>query len=254
MKKLLVLTSALLVLTASIASAQGINYAWKNCLGTGTGANIAAANLNYLCDESLAGIPQKLVLSFTSPASMNQFVGMQAVIDMQTAAPSLPDFWRLGVGECREGVFVFPSGFTGVGNTTCTNPYTAQTGGGYQWNSGVSNAARARLQLAFADANERVLVGGRHYIAGVGTLDLTMDLGFGECTGCLEPACIVVNELSLYQTAGAPGGDVFYLNGPATRNYVTWQGGAINNNPDNGCPSGTPAKKATWGGVKSLYR
>jgi len=248
MKKLLVLTSALLVLTASLASAQGINFSWNNCLGVGT----HNANKNYLCDESLAGVPQRMVLSFTSPAAMSQYVGMQAVIDMQTAAPTLPDFWRLGVGECREGVFVFPAGFTGVGNTTtCRNPYTSQTGGGYQWNSGVTNAARARLQLAFADANERVLVNGQQYIAGVATLDLTMDLGFGECTGCLEPACLVATEVSLYQTAGAPGGDVFVLTNPATRNYVTWQGGGIGGL---GCPGGTPTRNQTWGGVKSLYR
>ena len=262
MKKLLVLSCALLVLSASIAAAQGINLAWRNCIAVTAGTTAALANVNYACDGTgLANANQgRGVMSFISPAAINQFVGMQAVLDIQTDQPVLPDYWRLGVGECREGSFVFPASLTGVGNTTtCRNPWAGgSTGGGFQYNSGFESPARARVQFAFARDTEVALLNGQQYIAGVFTLDTFKDfddgtIGTGQCDGCLSPGCLVLNQVELFQVAGQtpPQQDIYILNTQATRRYVTWQGGAI---PGSGCPGGTPTKNATWGSVKSLYR
>ena len=261
MKKLLVLTSALLVLCASAASAQGVNLAWRNCITVTSGlppAFLAAANIDYACDGSAFGNPFRAVLSFHSPGELTHFVGIQAVLDIQTADPSLPNFWKLGTSECRDGAFGFPVPLLNVGNATnCLNPWAGgQLGGGYQYATGFGgNAARARVLFAFARDTETSLSPGQQYIAAMFTLDMIKDVDFGQgvCTGCSVPACLVLNQVELYQTAGQapPQQDIYILNTQATRNYVTWQGGAI---PGSGCPAETPTKNATWGSVKALYR
>jgi hypothetical protein len=255
MKKLLVLTSALVVLSASVASAQ-INLAWRNCITVVSGTLSAQQNVNYACDASSAS-PFRIVASFISPATMTQFVGIQSVMDIQTADPTLSDFWKLGTGECREGAYGFPVPLLNVGNTaSCRNPWAGgQTGGGYQYTSGFGSPARARVLHAFARDTETSLVNGQQYIATMSTLDMfkDADVGDGECVGCAVPACLVLNQVELYQTAGQtpPSQDIYNLNTEATRRYVTWQGGAVGGS---GCPAATPTRNATWGSVKSLYR
>jgi hypothetical protein len=254
-KKLLVLSSALLMFAVSVASAQDVRLRWNNCFGVGTNA----INKNYLCDGSLNGVPQRGVFSFTSPASMNEFVGIQGVLDFTTTEAQLPDWWRLGVGECREGNFNYPGSFTGVGNTTtCLNPWTgANTGGGwayYYQNKGDNPdtptpwPGYGRIKFAFARDNSKVLVNGTHYVAGVFSIDTFGD--DGSCAGCALPACLVQNSVELYQVSGSPPQDIYYLSAGAN-SYITWQGGAV---PGSGCPGSTPSKSKTWGSVKALYR
>ena len=247
MKKLLVLTSALVVLGASAASAQ-VNLAWRNCIAVAT----SVANENYACDGSRNGVPFRGVLSFIAPANTAHFVGADCLLDIQTADPTLPDYWRLGLGECRDGNFSYPATLTGVGNSvTCRNPFAGgATGGGFQYDV-QPGGTRARVQLAFARADEFALVAGAQYIAGMFTLDTFGD--DGTCAGCEVPACLVLNQVNVLQTAGQvpPSQDQNVLTAAATRQHITWQGGAV---PGGGCPSATPAKNATWGRVKSLYR
>ena len=90
MKKLLVLTGALVVLGASAASAQ-VNLAWRNCIAQAA----SVANETYLCDGSRNGVPFRGVLSFIAPPNMAHFVGADCLLDVQTADPTLPDYWRL---------------------------------------------------------------------------------------------------------------------------------------------------------------
>ena len=255
MKKLLVLTSALLVLGASVASAQ-INLAWRNCISVTTGTQSAQQNIAYACDGSAAA-PFRGVVSFIAPANTNQFVGDDSFVDIQTADPSLPDFWRLGVGECRDGSFSYPVSLSGIGNTgSCRNPFAgANTGGGFQYTSGFGGPGRARIQLAFARDTEFPLVAGAQYLGGMFTLDLIKDSdqGDGVCEGCAVPACLVLNQVNILQSAGQqpPSQDINILTAQATRQWVTWQGGAV---PGGGCPGATPSRSSTWGSVKSLYR
>jgi hypothetical protein len=239
-----------LLCSPSHAHAQ-VNISWHQC----TGLPHAAANLNYACDGSANGTPFRAVLSFVSPATMSQFVGMQARLDMDTHDAVLPDFWRLGVGECREGNFSFPAWSGGIGNTTtCLNPWTgAMTGGGFLWTSANLNAMRARCLFAFARDSEGALTQGVHYVAGVFSLDTLGDAGTDVCVGCEVPACLVLNVIELYQTSGAPPQDIYYLDVVAQRQGITWQGGPVN--WYGLCPALVdPVKNRTWGSVKATYR
>jgi len=112
----------------------------------------------------------------------------------------------------------------------------------------------ARLRLALArDASTPVsLTAAQVYVGGVITLDTyrDVDAGDGVCGGCSTPACIVLNEIQLFQNAGAPGGDVQILSTPHTRRFVTWQGGLTGD-----CAAGSDvAGRPNWGTIRALYR
>jgi hypothetical protein len=243
MKKLLVLSSALLVLTASSAFAQ-FDLAWNNCYGIAG----ATQNMNYACDGSRVGIPFKAVMSFVCPIEAPQFVGIQAVLDIQAAAPTLPDFWRMGVSECNEGGVAFPISMLGVGTGAtgaCVNPWLGDnSGGGYDYASGFGGANRSRLRITLAKVTPSALNYGVNYLGNVVGIDPANEAG---CAGCEVPACLVLNQYELYQVAGTPI-DIYFMENKNIQQAIFWNGG------DPSCAAATPAKNKTWGSVKSLYR
>jgi hypothetical protein len=250
MKKLLVLSSALLVFSASLASAQ-VNLSWNNCYGVG----LAAANKNYACDGSSVGNPFKLVMSFKNVIEMSAFVGTQCVIDVQTSAPVLPDYWRFSDGECRVGVIGYPAPLIGIGTGAagaCQDVWSdVNSAGGFDWTTGFGGPARGRLRTVFARQDPRPLAYGTGAIAGVITIDPYGDVDTGDghvCVGCQVPGCLVLNSVEVFQVAGTPPTDQYAISGGNPQNWVTWQGG------DPSCVGATPAKNKSWGSVKALYR
>jgi len=238
---------------ATPAHAQ-INLAWNDCI---TQAN-AAENIQYACDGSRNGTPFLLVASFLAPTDLPQFVGVEMIIDIGLPmdgpvppnTPPLADWWRLAVGECRDGNLLFPVSLDGIGTGTtgvCRNPWLAErTDGGYEYNSTyLPNVAR--LRTGFARDTPTALTAGQQYVGGVVGLDTFGDIANDGpvCAGCCQSILIVLQTVGLYQETGAPGGDVFYLTGPATRQHVWWQ-----QVPE--CP--TPARRKSWGSIKTTYR
>ena len=257
----LALVALAIAASAPVAQAQ-LNLAWNNCITQGT----SAADKAYACDGSANGTPFRAVMSFISPANLDHFVAITAVLDVRASTlPTLPDFWKLGVGECRDGNFAFPVSLSGIGTGTtgaCRNPWAGGgTGGGFAYTSEtrvtetgpVPAPGWGRMTLAFARDTEAQLIQGQQYMAGAFTLDTfnDVDTGGGVCEGCSLPECIVFNSLELNQTVGSPGGDNITLTGANVRNFITWQGGAVGGN---GCPLEVPVRNVTWGRVKSIYR
>jgi len=261
MKKLVLFSTASLLLCASLAHAQ-LNVAWNNCITQGT----AAIDKAYVCDGSANGTPFRAVMSFIAPANLDHFVAVSIGLDVRSSAlATLPDYWKLGVGECRDGNFAFPISLTGIGTGTtgvCRNPWAGGgLGGGFLYSSEtritevgpVPAPGWGRMTLAFARDSESQLIQGQQYLAGAFTLDTFNDIdsGTGTCAGCLLPACIVFNSLEINQSAGSPGGDIIILTGADVRNFITWQGGAVGGN---GCPLEVPVRNVTWGSIKAIYR
>jgi len=280
------IASSILLALASAACAQttGFDIAWQDC----TGQPRAAQNLVYACNGSRDGNPFRLVFSFIPPDLPN-FVALQAILDIRTSEGVLPDWWRMGTGECRDGAIVFPASMSGIGTGTtgaCPSPWGGihDHGGGYQWLSESTIyesvfIASGRLMLTFARATTTVLEAGQRYLGGVITLDPaipplpaidappvlaarhgTQAAPQGEsapapadlpCAGCGLPACIVLNQVELLQEVGSPGGDIIVLKFPIDHGFVTWQGGDIGGQ---GCPLSLPVKRATWGAIKAIYR
>jgi hypothetical protein len=256
MRKLLLLSTALFVAsTSSLAHAQtGMNLSWNNCI---TQSN-AAEDKAYACDGSANGTPFKIVFSFFTPVALSQFVGIQATVEVHTTSETLSDWWRLGVGECREGNLGFPGSMSGIGTGTtgaCRGPWVGgNVGGGMMWLSGSDTSdvptGQGRVVLAYARDNEQSLNTGQQYVGGVMTLDTYNDTEgeYPECSGCSEPICIVLTEIQLFQTPGAAGGDIQTITEAETRRAVTWQGGVAS------CPGASESRHVMWGSIRAVYR
>jgi hypothetical protein len=237
MKKLLVLTSALIICGASIASAApGGNLSWANCGTTATSANYA-----FLCDDNT--LTRNLVVSFTLANNLPDYVGVSSTIDWQIGDPGTPDYFQYGPGGCREGAI----GPINVGAVAgCVNPYAGTIGQGGGFVNEPTGPNRWRIRADWARADVFAATAGTRYTATVFQFSTNgaFDEGFGACAGCEVPACYVLNQIELY---GLSGGVEVYNNADF-RNWVTYQGGAGD------CPGATPSKNATWGAVKALYR
>jgi len=241
---------------APTAHAQ-INLAWNDCI-TKPGA---AANIDYACDGSRNGHPFRLVASFIAPIDLPEFVGTQMVIGLASMLGSegpnlapMTDWWRLGIGECRDGNLIFPAPTVGMGNGAtgaCQNPFLgAFTAGGFEYTYGPNNPDRVRLVTAFARDTPIALTKGQQYLAGVITLDTIGDVagdGVAICTGCCERRAIILDQMELYQVAGQtpPQQDILVLTAAATRQHVMWQ-------DHENCV--TPTHRVTWGSIKATYR
>jgi hypothetical protein len=256
--------------TSSLAHAQlspGFALSWNNCIGLPG----AAQNLDYACDGSRDGNPFRLVVTFTPPSDLGQFVAIYVYLGVRTTVPTLPDWWRFGAGECRYGLMAFPGSRAGIGTGAagaCIDPWAgANTGGGFQWTSdegmfcsrfGCSPApapGSGALLLAFARDTSVPLQAGQRYLIAPILLDPVDPNSYADplCAGCAAPACLFVRAMELYQIAGQvpPQQDVYYMRETSERPFVTWQGGGVSGNE---CPLEVPVRRATWGAIKAIYR
>ena len=248
MKKLLLLCGALLAFSATVATAEGLNFGWGDCGGDG-----ATQNKNFACtSNTLTG--GRLVGSFIPPAGTVGISGEEIVIDLQSASSVLPTWWQFkNVGTCRQTAFTVNADFTTGASPTCNDYWVGQASGGFtQFDPAVvpGQLNRARIKVLYAVPPSLAAPVDENLEYGAFNLNLSgaKTVGAGACTGCLDPVCIVLNEVKLTQAVGL--GNYRIMN-PAVRNFATWQGGVIGSG---GCPAATPARNATWGSVKSLYR
>jgi hypothetical protein len=246
MKKLLI-TAALLAVTASTASAQGALFlSWANCYPQ----NTLQVNRNdncYVCPNSL---DQRIILSFTAPATAN-IVSTTSILDVQFGA-SQPDYWRFDAAGCRAGAASI--NLTYIGNATlCPDimgasvvqvPILATFNG---W----KGPNTMRIVVENTRDNFLAVTAGSHYTASqlnITHLKTTVDCDATPtpdatpvCAGCNVPATIALNEMQVTPQSGG----AFIVTDPGARHYVNYFGGV-------GVPTATQNK--TWGAVKSLYR
>lgn len=247
MKKSILMVGALLVLGASAASAAGINLSWDDCGTAGT------QNKTFACNSN-AGAPFTAVASFDPPAGVNEFIGLEAQMDITTdqAPGSLPDWWKHGSGQCRgttglSASFDFTTGPFGP----CIDVFAGGASGGFSYDVGFGSPGRARLRVlcAVPAENASVVDPGTEYYGFKINFLRPKTTGAGNCVGCTNSACIVLNEIKLVQPFAA-GNDPQLFN-PRERNWITWQSPATG---PPGCPLTTATQSKTWGQVKSLYR
>ncbi len=261
MKKTLLMAGALLALTASMASAVGIDLNWNNCLFA---AGNRVADMVPVCNDPDPTITNGQVFSMfgsiRTGVNISGVIAWGADIDVQTANPSLDPWWQLGSGECREGSIGYT--FNGFTNATSCNKTLMVTSpaplGIANWASGQGGPSRAHYGIGVVRTTGVTVVGTTKYQL----FDASVDSRFTQfdpaspadpvCAGCQDAACIVLNHVEVdVPTAQQPpdGKNNFYA--PELAEYVTWNGGAV---AGGGCPTATPSRPATWGKVKSLYR
>ena len=237
--RMLAVTAAFMVVASAASAAAGINLSWTACGAAGVSTKTFACNVN-------TGAAELMVASYVAPAGTSGITGMEAVIDIQSSTPTMPDWWLFkNAGTCRQTALAaapngaacdgdYWAGQASGGITAYITPYAAATN-------------RARLLIIYAvPSNLAAPVDADvEYFAFTATVSHAKTVGTGSCAGCTTPMCIVLNEIKLTQGVGI--GD-YRLQTAASNNILTWQG----ESPAN-CLT-VPVKNRTWGAVKSLYR
>jgi hypothetical protein len=187
--------------------------------------------------------------AFTVGVPVDSVLGIEAVVDYQTAAAPLPSWWRMGPGDCRAGSLNASQDFTG--DTACVDVWhnagvaviQGYTAGAPR---GGTNQARI-LAVASVPSNAAFALDTSHMYYAVQVLIDNANTSL--CGGCTTPACLVLNSIWLRRVPGASGGDVLLqIPGPGAANQATWLG----DGPAD-CMA-VPAPRPTWGQLKSLYR
>ncbi len=222
-------------IVSSFTNGGGINLSWGDC-GT-----FGLHNTSFACNSNL-GTPFVLIGSFTPPPGISNFLGINAQVDITTDQATLPDWWRHGAGQCR-GTTGLSSGFDfTVGPFSCTDFYAGMAAGGFAYDVAFGSPARARLRLTCAvpiDNRGPVDPSVEYYAFKVNLLR-AKTTGAGNCAGCANQACIVLNNIQLFQTPEAQFDPV--VSNPQYSNFVTWQGQPAS------CPMSTAVQVAVVSG------
>jgi hypothetical protein len=246
MKKTVILCGVLLAMSASLASAAGINLAWNNCVGGG-----GVHDMTFNCATNSAVSAHTFVASFRAPAGISAYVSNQALVELQSNTSPLPLWWQIkGTGQCRTGAASADANFA-TGPFGCTDLWTGTASGSLAaFNVGFGGPNRGRMSLVFAvgSASAAALNPEEEYYAFKVLILNTKTVGTGSCAGCLDGVCIVCTSLTVVQPNGTPNGNI-ELKNPAESNFVTWNGPTVET-----CTGATPTKNTTWGSIKSLYR
>jgi hypothetical protein len=230
MKKLLVLTLALVTLAASLARAQGtIRLTYSNC---NLGGNLERF---YPCNVDPPQTP--LICSFVLNSALSDFVGVDAYIDLWIFGSSnIPDWWSTAPGECREGLVAAANVAALSG---CSNAYaaTAGQGGGLDPNQAdpLARSNHRQWHVAWARSEAIPLAASIRYSACRLNIEGT---GAEVCPGCQSSAVLHLVQIKVY----GQGGTILNLTSADLGGTVTW-----------GAPIDAVQTK-TWGAVKSLYR
>ncbi|MFI5372651.1 MAG: hypothetical protein ACHQ52_13930 [Candidatus Eisenbacteria bacterium] len=225
------------------AGTSGIDLAWGTCAMTG-----GSGDQYFACDTNYPLAPYRLAMVFRSPSSIPDFAGVSMTLNICTSlSAGLPDWWKLGPGQCRDGAFTFPAATSGLGST-CTDIWIGhETGGGFV--AQPVSPSRIRIVMDFAAADTAQVTAGVRYVGGVATLDRqsTVPGGSSVCAGCLEGVSLYLQGVELF---GFSPSEDYMLSYQDTRQFVLWQGGDTYGPfcvPD-------PTRNATWGAIKSMYR
>lgn len=237
------LVATLATLAVPAAFAQGVNLYWNDC---GGGTN-AAINQTFACDTNV-GDPLVMFLSVVSPYEVPQFVAVEASVDVLVSGGSLPPWWQLGAGQCRDGAMRATCDPNEFGTPACPDIWDgAQPISVYQVTSApVTWAFRFRFAAAVQYPSPiSTAEVGQELVVGLVRVTRDKSTGPGACDGCLAGACFVAEQVKLMQPAGL--GDLL-LTSPATNNWVQLNGGIGWQN----CY--VPNVNRTWGAIKTLYR
>jgi hypothetical protein len=240
---------SVLLFVPEVGYSAGLNLSWDDCGTAGSGARHFACDTNKGADH--------LVGSFVLSEAIDDLMGIQAQVDLETESSALPDWWRLPQtrpqfpAACRDTDDV-RVGWEFGGATACFDPYDGRvvpSESGHAYDAGFGQPNRGRLLIQFKIGEPGTnLAGSTEYNAF--RIDIGHDeaSGVGRCEGCEIRACIVLNSITLYY-GDLSIGKYVVITDPANRNHVTWQDDMIP-----ACPEATPARRTTWGQIRSVYR
>ena len=241
----IVTLSAALLLCSSVAMAQGVNLYLNDC-----GAGSSVHTVTNACTSN-SGIAFVAYGSCVVPRVTKQaFIGTMNVIDIQTSAATIPDWWR--ADDCRATGFALVTDATLGGSCPTIWDRVPPAGNNIFALPFVGGSARVRFLLGV------VLYSYDAYdLVGDGTTELSVfkwivlnqkSVGAGACGGCSTGACIVLNDVQIQGLYDHTVADFIDITNPLGSNSITYNTGAPV------CAGSTPTQNRTWGALKSLYR
>jgi len=243
-----VLAAALSLSFAATAQAQ-YELTWDKCPGTFG----AITNKRFDCTADAGAQPIQLIVAFSPPKSLPRFVGVWVDLEVSSGTGNLPDWWKAGIGECREGA-VSSSLSPGMTLGQCQNPWTgAQTGGGSFWTSGFGGGGRSMVSFVYARDEKTALSVGTRYLAAVISVDGSANSS--SCSGCGTEVCIAISKFRIEQEKDP--NSKYDEAGPDDEIALSHSTGSsvVSMNARSGdSPCGSTVRNRTWGQVKSTYR
>jgi len=248
----LLVTLTLLAAGPPVASAQsGLNLFWDHCAADG------GKTVTLFDCSSNAGMAVALA-SVAIPADMPQFAAAQVIIDVHVADGTIPPWWQVAAGQCRENRLTAsydPTGFPWSENCPAiwgeVVPLQVQT-----IQPGISGPGifRALSAAAVPAGSERSLVADGTELTVCRVVVLHgKTVGQDACAGCRVGACFWLKEIYLQQPAGLPNQRII----GTSRNTIIGHNAigefyTVFQPSDVQCT--TPALNRTWGAIKALYR
>ncbi len=242
MKPWLLMTALLVLCAVSAGADSGVNLSWGNrCSLDG---NIP--NLDWACDDN-TNESIRLTCTYMVPETKTNLaatdiylVGWQGETWWPWGADGpIPDWWRLDPAGCRANAV---SMSTDGSVTSCRDPWNGagEQGGGIGYYRLVTGPY-VELAATWAVANLATVNGNEESFAAQFRFNTANTVGDGVCGGCTTPLCWAINyiQVAFYGETQAPQLGLPFSGG---QQVVTWQQGRV------------PARPATWGRIKSLYR
>ena len=210
-----------LALAATTAHAGGVNLRWTRCYGDG-----GVLNRTFACNSNVG--TNLMAGSFVLDAPLSQVSANEMVIDVNSAAATLPAWWQFrNTGSCRQSSLLFNTQ-ANPNDVVCADWAQGMSSGGvgsYTVGTLGPNTAQIRAILAVPVASAMDLAAGQEYFSFNLVINNQKTVGTGSCSGCEAPACVALSSMKVYFDSG--NGTVT-LNTPAngmTSNYVFWQDG-----------------------------
>jgi hypothetical protein len=218
---------------------------WEDCGASGL------SDQSNVCLINEGSTP--LYAGFRLNEALDDVVGIEVTIDIQHSASTMPDWWRLqGSGECRDGS-LHSTGFFSLDERGCVDPWRQLGGGEVLYDLGQPRGQPSQARIvgtwAIRADSARTLAAGILYYGLKFSIDNARTVFPGECAGCAQPACLVLNRINLLRGPGSVPLEVgLAISGPNDAHRATWRGGGTAN-----C-SAVPVRARSWGQIKSLYR
>jgi hypothetical protein len=236
-----------LFLAVPSAHAQGdLAVRWSGCAPNG------AINFEPAAQCAVGVSEQRLVLSLSPATELTDVVGWTLVMDFASDAATLPPWWQVQPGGCRNTIPNQMVAVMPLGNEDCVDLWSASGSAlvqSYLYPRPGGDVRQFRLILGVGVSAPQAfsMTAGERYLGAILSIRFAMTTS-GECPGCTAPVCFVFNSAEIHRVPGAPGGDPepFVTPSPDWGNQATWAGGT-------GCAS-VPARGRSWGQIKTLYR
>jgi len=240
MRTPLLVAIALVLSLPAPSDAQAPRLQWNDC---GDGGALDNA---FSCSNNSA--LHFLVSSFVAPIPMTHFIGSTTEIILASDVAGMPSWWRMDESGCRAGALSSEDPLA-LGTYSCANPFAGSMNLGlshFEANyGGDPHRAKIIVDLARSDAGVP-LVPGTEYLANVIQIRSTKTTGAGACEGCSQTVCLELERVIVAEPQ---------LSIELRPNGISWPSGVSWHDSQGAtCFSVIPTRKATWGGIKSLYR